>query len=475
MAKTFQDAPNSVMEDKIGNISILTSYDSNYYTANGEGFGVGSLKPRSIAAQMALYQPYNTTFDTVVQLMGGFEIATKYVHEYFQDDAFWPDEAPGYATTIFDNAKVINNVGGGQTAPYVPATTDVYYILDSSEANKFRAGDTVRYANTNGVYQYAIIMNIGAPNTLTGGAFADNATTQALQLRSVDFDSTRTAQNLLLAAAVDTNIERMFSARGSDLSFNLQSRGSVPTPYKTYVQVAALDSSYTMRAARDKSYINDIARKQKLLMAELKRGRDLMYMYSKGGNFNIPAGSDMGTEGDHVYLADGIWDQIANYNNISFDPTSDLTIRSSLRTLIEQNFGGESGGPRIRQVFGSAKYISDVEYAYENQRRYYSTEYVAGLRVMRYESGLGLVDFIWNPQFEYKHPLVGGSVRSGAGKSVGLMLSVPDNLTRIEYINEGPRMSSFIQQGGEKEEHMRVEVSAGIMLQLKQWAAVHSE
>lgn len=477
MPMNFNNAPNTVMEDTIlfgdDEISVLTSYDDAYYTADGEGFGVGSLKPRSIAAQMALYKPYNTSFDTIVQLMAGFDVATKYVHEYTEDDELWDDEVDGHST-VFDNAKVVNNVGGAQVNAFVPAKTDVYYIVGAEGAKVFKPGDTVRYAGGTGEYIYAVIENIGTTTDLITGGYADAATTKALQLRTAEFVD-RVSQNLTVAAAATTTLERMSTVRGSDLSYPVQPRGTVPKMYKTYLQTAALDTGYTQRAARDESYIDHIARKQMKLMNELKRSRDLLYMYTKGGEFTIPADVDYGTEGDKAYLADGIWDGISGYNNVQFDSTSATTIRASLRTLIEQNFGGESGGPEIRQVFGSAKYMSDVEFAYEDQRRYYSTEYIAGVRVMRYESSLGLVDFIWNPMFEYKHPLVDGSVRSGAGKSTAIMLSVPDNLTRLEYIGEGPRMSSFMEKGGQKEEFMRVEMSAGMILNLKQYTAAHTE
>lgn len=475
----FENAPNTVMEDTIifgdQEISVLTSYDAAYFTNEGEGFGVGSLKPRSIAAQMALYKPYNTSFDTIVQLMAGFDVATKYVHEYIEDDELWDDEGPGWATP-FDNAKVVNNVdqSGAPTNAFVPAKTDVYYIVSNEDAKIFKAGDTVRYANLDTEYSYAIVEKIGTVTDLIAGGFDDNADTKALQLRTADYTD-RVSQNLKRAATNETVLERLFSIRGSDLSYPVQPRGTVPKIYKTYVQVAALDTSYTQRAARDESLIDVIARKQMKLMNELKRGRDMLYMYTKGGAFDIPADVDYGTEGDKAYLADGIWSGISSYNSVQFDATSATTIRSSLRSLIEQNFGGESGGPEIRQVFGSAKYCSDIEFAYEDQRRYYSTEYIAGVRVMRYESALGLVDFIWNPQFGYKHPLVDGSVRSGTGKSTAIMLSVPDNLTRLEYIGEGPRMKSFIEKGGQREEHMRVEISAGMILNLKQYTAAHTE
>lgn len=471
----FNNAPNTVMEDTIlfgdDQISVLTSYDDAYYTDDGEGFGVGSLKPRSIAAQMALYKPYNTSFDTIVQLMAGFDVATKYVHEYTEDDELWDDEVPGHETE-FVNEKVINNTD--ETTSYSPAKTDVYYILGAEGAKVFKPGDTVRYASGDGEYAYAVVERIGTTTDLIDSGYADSGVTKALQLRTADFVD-REAQDLPVAADTETVLERMSTVRGSDLSYPVQPRGTVPKMYKTYIQVAALDTGYTQRAARDESYIDHIARKQMKLMNELKRSRDLLYMYTKGGEFTIPADVDYGTEGDKAYLADGIWDGIANHNNVEFDPTDATTIRASLRTLIEQNFGGESGGPEIRQVFGSAKYMSDVEFAYEDQRRYYSTEYIAGVRVMRYESALGLVDFIWNPMFEYKHPLVDGSVRSGTGKSTAIMLSVPDNLTRLEYIGEGPRMKSFIEKGGQKEEFMRVEMSAGMILNLKQYTAAHTE
>lgn len=481
MAHDVDNAPNTVMEDtvKFGDqeISILTSYDSNMVTGESE-FGVGSLKPRSIAAQMALYKPYNTSFDTIVQLMAGFDVATKYVHEYTEDDELWEDEVAGTATP-FDNAKVINNVdqSGTPTNEYVPAASDVFFIIPLADAGVFKAGDTVRYANTDGEYSYAIVEKIGTTTDLITGGYAGSDTTRAVQLRSADYNDglDESPDNLALAADNETILERMFSVRGSDLSFPVQPRGTVPTMKKTYIQTAALDTGYSQRGARDESYINQIARKQMKLMNELKRGRDMLYMYSKGGKFTIPSDVDLGTEGDKAYLASGIWDSISNQNLITFDDSSATTIRASLRTLIEHNFGGESGGPEIRQVFGSAKYMSDVEFAYEDQRRYYSTEYIAGVRVMRYESALGLVDFIWNPMFEYKHPLVDGSVRSGTGKSTAIMLSVPDNLTRVEYIGEGPRLSSFIEKGGQKEEFMRVEISAGLILNLPQYTCAHTE
>lgn len=467
MAHEVVNNPNTVFEDTLGDVTILTSFNSAHFTADGEGFGVGSLKPRSIAAQMALYKPYNNTFDTLIQLAAGFDIATKYVHEYLQDDEYWHDEF-SCSVTPPNIAEVINNQGA---TPYVPDTDGVFYVVDADEATAgLKAGDTVRYP-VGANYVYAVIEKIGTVNDLTSETvYASNAVTKALQLRSVDFNAAGVAQDLGKATAATSVIERMFSVRGSDLSFPVQPRGTVPKWYKTYIQVAAQDTAFTQRATRDESYIDDLARKQMKLLGELKRGREITMLYSKGGGFTIPGGVDYGTEGDKAWLSDGIWHQIDGYNQIAFDPSSNTTVRTSLRTMMEHAFGAESGGPEIRQVFASAKYMSSVESAYEEFRRYYSTEYVAGVRVMRFESALGLADFMWAPILEYKAPRPGDSLRQGDGRAVALLCSVPDNFIRVEYTGEGPRMHSFIEKGGQREEYMRTEVSMGLITQLKQWA-----
>jgi hypothetical protein len=442
--QTEGNTPNSVLNQ----YDILTSYDEGL----GQDAGYGSLKKRSVAKEVALYKPYNNTVDTFIQLFGGFDTVTNFKHEWTVKDDLLPDEAVGL-TGAPDDDNYVNNTTG--TNNYIPSTV-AKFAVSTEDARIFRTGDRIRYVNNSQAYSYALIKNI----------VTIDANGKYLEIEAMN------GSNLPVADSNTAVIHRMDALRGSDRNYDPQPRGKIPTQDFTLIRKIVHDTGYTPRSMNEAQYIDFLLEQEGDLFKELRRSRTLGYMYGVDSTVELD-------NGDLVHSSAGIWDRISNKNlhplstgGGTFDPQE---FKNSIYKLIEFAFGAESGGPDLRQCFVSAKFASYLSQAFEDKQQFYGNEFVAGVRSMRFEHNLGVIDFVHAPVLEYKHPLVGGSLREGAGKAVGMLLPVEQCTERLVMTNEGPSSETFRESGGDEEELMRVKTTEGLKTTLLNYAVAIEE
>jgi hypothetical protein len=434
MAKhTINNTPNTIQQQ----YKVLTSFDSGLSTT--DDFGMGSIKKRDVATNVALYKPFDNSLDTIIQLTAGFEEVSQNYHEWFEEDEYNMDEAASTAGPAGTAASDDFTIPAGAT----DADPDVRI---------FRKGDRIRYVGTGGDWVYAIITDIPDGTTITVKNLASG--------------------NLVAQSTSNRLIQRLDSLRGSDLNYEPQPRGFLPRMYRTVVRKMVYDDSYTPRFTHTDNYIDMLVRKEQKLYGELRRGRELGILY---GNEFVTDITSRDGDNDKLYVTNGLYDSIDAFNNHSLDTTDATTFKNSLYSFIEHNFGGESGGPSTRQMFISGRFGSLLSQVFEDKQRFYDTEFVAGVRCMRFEHNLGNIDFFHLPIFEYKHPIVGGSLKEGAGKAVGLMVPVEECVTRLVFKGEGPSTETFKERGGDELEYMRVKSTEGIKVRLKQYCATLEE
>lgn len=440
------NTPNSVLNQ----YDILTSYDEGL----GQEAGYGSLKKRSVAKEVALYKPYDNTVDTFIQLFGGFDTVTNFKHEWTVKDDLLPDEAVGLTTGVPDSSEYVNNTDGASS--YSPVT-QARFAVSKENARIFREGDRIRYVNENGAYTYALTKGIESID--------DNASYLVIQ--------SMTGTELPIAGSNDAVIHRMDALRGSDRNYEPQPRGKIPKQDYTLIRKIVHDTGYTPRSMNEDQYIDFLLEQEGDLFKELRRSRTLGYLYGVDATVELD-------NGDLVHSSSGLWDRLSNKNlhtlqtqgDDGFDP---VAFKKSIYKLIEYAFGAESGGPDMRQCFVSAKFASYLSQAFEDKQQFYGNEFVAGVRSMRFEHNLGIIDFVHAPVFEYKHPLVGGSLREGAGKAVGMLLPIEQCTERLVMTNEGPSSETFRENGGDEEELMRVKSTEGLKTTLLQYAVAIEE
>lgn len=449
MAHIITNTPNTGIP-----FEVLTSYQSDIFASAGDvhgggDAGFGSLLRRDVATEIVTYKPYRNSLDTLIQTTGNFEVATNSVHEWTENDELLEDEAIGVDEA---DSEQINKDAG----TYTPATTGAF-IVTNENANIFRVGDVIRYVDENGAYTYALILSIEA---------SDAGTNTALNLGSIDGDE-------LPAAASDAVIHRMHSLRGSDLNYDVQPRSAIPKQYYTYLNKLVFDARYGKRVQNEEHYLNLLADQEAKLFAEMRRSRELQSLYGVKGKRTL-------ANGDIVYSSPGLYEQIAGFNKdtAEFTTSGDFDkdkFTNAIYDWIEFNFGGESGGPETRTAFISGRFASFLSRAFIDRQRFYETEYVAGVRAMRFVHNLGNIDFIYLPILDYKHPIPGGSLKEGDPKAVAMLCPVDQCVTRLVMQGEGPESMVFLERGGDEEENMRVKTTEGLKLKLKQWTSVLEE
>ena len=440
------NAPNSVLNQ----FDILTSFDEGL----GQDAGYGSFKKRSVAREVALYKPYDNTIDTFIQLFGGFDTVTNFKHEWTEKDDLLPDEATGVGTAVSDETDVINNVGG--TNAYVPATRAKIEV-SPEDAKIFRKGDKLRYVNTNDVYTAGIIREINPIDANVTSFTVDSAN----------------GENMPLAKSKDMKIDRMDSLRGSDRNYDPEPRGKIPRQDFTLIRKIVHDTGYTPRSNNTEHFLDFLMEQEADLFKELRRSRSLGYLYGVDNTVELD-------NGDLVHTSAGLWDRLVNKNLHTLLTQSGgvfdkETFKESIYDLIEFAFGAESGGPDFRQCFISGKFASYLSKAFEDKQRFYGNEFVAGVRTMRFEHNLGIIDFVHAPILEYKHPIVGGSLREGEGKAVGMLIPIEQSTERLVFRNEGPSSETFKENGGDEEEIMRVKSTEGLKTTLLQYTVAIQE
>jgi hypothetical protein len=429
---------------------VFTSFNSGLFAADnalhgGGEAGYGALKARSVATNVVLYEPFRYRMDTRIQLAAKFEVVDSVVHEWYETDRYLPDTSA--------NTGTMSAAGGaGQSATFnVTAGTGKY----------FRAGDKVRYVATGGTsWQYARVASVS---------------TDTLTLKPLDSTVT------LPASAANAKIEILESLRGSDLNFAVQPINNIGQMYSTYIQKSVYDMAWTPRSKNEANIIDMLAEQEEKLFDRMRRGRSLSYLYGTKGKIALAA-SEGGDVGDIVYSSPGIYDIVSGFNKQTSEMTTTgafdaAKFKKALYTFIEHNFGGESGGPERRDMFINGLFGSYLGQAFEDKQRFYSNEFVGGVKTSRFEhNGLGIIDFTWEPIMDYKHPRPDGSLRDGSNpKAVGLMVPIETCVTRLTMINEGPSSQTFQKEGGDEVMYTRVKSTEGQKLTLKQYCGVLEE
>jgi hypothetical protein len=445
MAHTIDSTPNTGLPFR-----VLTSYNDDIFASAGNlhgggDAGFGSLLRRDVATELVMYKPYDNTLDTMIQLTGKFETANNSVHEWIENDELLPDEGVGV------DAGTAGRINGGA---YTPATTGLY-VVSEDDANIFRLGDVVRYPASTG-YVYALITNIAAAGS-----------------SRVEMTLTSFTGNLAQATSATAKIERMHSLRGSDLNFDVQPRASIPQMYYTYINNIVHDARYGRRVQNEDHYLSLLDEQERKLFAEMRRSREIQSLYGTQGLITL-------SNGDKVYSSPGLYNKIAGFNKDTAEFTTggvfdSNKFKAAINDWIEFNFGGESGGPDTRTAFVSGKFASYLSQAFEDKQRFYGQEFIGGVRAMRFEHNLGVVDFVYTPVMDYKHPIPGGSLREGTGKAVAMLCPVDTCVTRLVMKGEGPRSEVFKERGGDVEENMRVQTTEGLKVSLLQYCGVLEE
>jgi hypothetical protein len=449
MAHSFDNTPNTDLP-----FEVLTSYNSDIFDGSGGvhgggDAGFGTLSKRDVSTEVVMYKPYRNALDTVIQTTGGFEVATNSVHEWTENDELLDDEAVGVDET--DNGQINKDSG-----TYTAAGTGDFVVTDDN-AKIFRKGDVVRYVDSNGAYTYALILSIST---------SDGGSNTALELGTIDGTN-------LASAASDAVIHRMHSLRGSDLNYDVEPRGSIANQYYTYLNKIVHDERYGKRVQNEEHYYDLLADTEAKLFKDMRRSRELQALYGVKGKRTL-------SNGDIAYSSPGLYTQIADFNKDTSSMTSSGSFDKDLFTnaiydFIAHNFGGESGGPETRTMFISGQFADYLSRAFIDRQRFYETEYIAGVRAMRFVHNLGNIDFIYLPILDYKHPIPGGSLKESSPKAVGMLCPVQECVTRLVMQGEGPSSEVFLESGGDEEENMRVKTTEGLKLKLKQYCAVLEE
>lgn len=447
--QTFDNTPNTGTP-----FDIQTSYQSDLFgnvAAHGGGsMGVGSFKIRSLDQALKLYRPYDTAISSMVAMIGGSETVNNVVHEWGEDDEILPFDITGNAGPT--NADtVVNNVDGG--SPYVAAPTGTFELATGDGA-KVRVNRKIRYHNTDGGYTYAIVTAISG-DTLT--------------LSSLDGTT-----NLKKAYADDASAQVLDSSFGGDLNYSAQPMGANPSMKYTYLQQIVGFGKWTERAENEANLFAQPQRAMEQAMQDFNRQLETNTLYGTRAKRTL-------SNGDFQYFSEGIHEttKTQNYHTSdlqtggAFDATK---FKKALYNFVKYNYGAESGGPKVRQMFIDGNFSNYLDQAFEDKQRFQGNTFVGGVMVSRFELSDGIIDFVRNPFFEIQHPIPLASLRqSGTSRAYGLLLPVGESLTRLTFQGEGVRDDVYKVNGGDVENIYRIRGTVGTKHALRQWSAVFEE
>lgn len=470
MAITYDNNPNTVLEEYIEELgySILTSFDDGFEQVDGSERGVGSLRRRSVAARVAMYNPFNWAVDTYIQLMGGFHVVDSEVFEWIQKDAFLPFELKGISNPD-DEDTIINNVDDSPDNAYAGSSTSGRLQVTEAGGQLLRVGDIIRYSYSDGGEEHFVDAHVDKIEK--DGSDKWNVTVSAIDsaiIGSADGDT------LPAASENEVTIERKDSVRGSDLNFDPQPRGKLPKTYRSVVQVIVHDDSFSPRSMNVGAYVDFLREKEEDLFMELRRSRETRAVYGKEGKLTLD-------NNDIVYTAPGVFDIARGSKLFTFDASdengnfSDRAFEDELIDYVERQWGGESGGPHVRETFINARYAKYLSKAFRDRQRFYANEFVAGVHTMRYDDPNGVSDFVKTPFLDYMPHRPGASVRQANTKALGITVPVNECLTRVMMNGEGPYSEHFIRQGGDRVNFMRTGTTEGLMSMLTEFMSVHEE
>lgn len=449
----FNWTPNSDVP-----FEIATSFNENLLDGDAGEAGYGSYLNRSIATDLLYYYATKFPFDQMSQIFGALETTDTGKFEWFEADALLDYFAEG---VLEDATDVINNTDGTNT--YVPAAS-ARYVVDSDNASIFALYDIVRYANADGDYSYGWVTAIG-----------DAAVETQVELESVD------GENLPNAASNTTRLERIASNLPQDLDYDPQPKQSNPTGYITYTENYRKEIQMTRKLQEVNNaggtFLDLVEHYQRQLTENFRRDRETSTLLGSGDKVikTLP-------NGDKAQFSNGIYYQVRQDNlhtsdlktSGTFDPDK---FKNAIHEFMLFNFGGESGGPSIRDFYVDATMQSYFDRAWEDRQRFITTDYVAGVKVDTFENNQGRIDIMKVPSWSEMHPIPDAQIRGGSNLyGVGLLLPMDaEHVTRINRTGAGPRQEVFKLQGGDRLMYQRMESDEGMAIKLKQHCSVFEE
>lgn len=448
----FDFTPNSDVP-----FEIATSFNDNLLDESAGEAGYGSFLNRSVASDLLYYYSHKFPFDQFSQLFGSMVDTPHGKWEWFQADALLDFEAEGVTENATD---VINNTDGGNT--YVPDSENVRFVIDTDDKGIFKVYDVIRYEISTG-WEFAIIVGID-----------DAAVETELQLESID------GEDLAVAASNDALIQRISSNLPQDLDYDPAPRQSNPKGYETYTENFRREIQMTRKFddinANGGTLIDLVEHHQRQLTENFRRDRETATLLGKGARTI----KDTGT--DKIQFSNGIYYQTRDRNLHTSDlKTGGVFDADKFKTFVNNfmlfNFGGESGGPPLRDFYVDPLMQSYFDQAWEDRQRFMTTEYIAGVKVNRFDNNQGAIDITKIPQWSQMHPLRDAAVRGGSDlKAVGLLLPMDEeHVTRVLQTGFGPRQEVFKLKGGDRIFYQRLESIEGLAIRLPEHTAVFEE
>lgn len=459
---SFEYTPNSGTP-----YNVAASYNPTLFgteadrsVAAGEK-GIGSLYRRSIASDLPTYYPWDFGFDQMVQLFGGFDTSPTPVYEWVERDLFLEHEASGNPT---DASDVINNKG---SATYIPAPT-AKFVIDAEDADIFREFDTARYEAADG-YVHAWIPKGGIAEAAGGKV--------AITLQSED------GENLPPSAEADSRIQKTGQNLPHDLDYDPQPRSSDPSTFHTYIE----NPRQEMRITREMeavvgagaTIVDLVAHYKDQLAANFRRDREVRYLNGSGKKSRITVNS-----GDQVYFSNGAYNQVKSINhytaslktNNRFDKDK---FKSMVSNFVLYNFGGETGGPQLRDFYVDPVLGQYFDEAWDDIQRFEGNDFVAGVKTRRFGNTNGDMDIITVKMWSDLHPsAVRGAIRNGGSTTYGTGLLVPmdeQHVVRVYQEGLGPMEDVFYRQGGDRIKFYRMESKEGLAIKLSEHSATFLE
>lgn len=455
----FDYTPNSGLP-----FNVAASYEESLFgeTADrsvlaGE-VGVGSLYKRAVATDMVTYFPWDFSFDTMVQLFGGFDTTPKEEYEWIERDMFYDYETQG---ETLDETDVVNNVTSGN---YTPASS-ARFIISADDATIFKQYFRVRYETATG-YQYAFITSVDA------GLAGNQA---ELNIQSED------GSNLAEADADTATIQRIGTNLPQDEDYDPQPQQSNPETFYTYVENPRIEIKINreleLLVNNDALFFDAIQHYRDQQAANFRRDREVTALTASGNTARVELSS-----GDNIYFSNGVYESVKASNLHTTDfKTNGIVDASKVKNALDQfmlyNYYGEHGGPKERMLFIDGQIGSYLDRTWEDIQRFDGNDFIAGVSVRRYTNSKGAMDITTVGSWSEIHPLKGGGIRNGSTPTgVALLLPMQDDyVVRINQEGFGPREEVFKQQGGDRNGYYRLESKEGIALKQPQHMAVLEE
>lgn len=458
--QTYDYTPNSGQPQNQG----VTYSDSKYGTVAdrdvGVGeLGVGSLWKRAVSDQILTYQPWEFSYDTMVNVFGGTD-STPHgkPYEWIERDLFLDYVAQGNASPT-DATDVINNTLGGAANTYTESSSSAKFEVASGDGVLFRVHDMVRYEIASG-YQGAVVTSI---------------TGDELTLESLD------GSNLPVADANDADIQMLGTNLPQEDDYDPQPRQSDPDTYYTYIEnprrevkVSREIENLTNNGA---AFVDFVLHYREQNSANFRRDREVLSLTGSGQK-----GKRVTSTGDVQFFSNGAYEQVKSLSQHtsdmktsgSFDPDK---FKDAIQNFVLYNFSGESGGPQERMLFVDGTMANYFNRAWDNIQRFQGNEFIAGVGVRRFEDTEGIMDITTVKSWSEVHPLKSAGIRN-AGTNYGVALLTPmqeDYITRVYEEGFGPTEDIFRRQGGDRNYFYRLESKEGLAVKQPQFSSVLEE